>query len=277
MAARFWVGGAGTWDSTTQTNWAATSNGAGGASVPAATDSVTFDASSGAGTCTVAATINGSNTIVSLTCGLMGMTLDFATNNPSLTLGSINLSGTGTKTVNLGSGTFTLTTTVGNTWEASTASNLTLNAGTSTILLSATATGARSINLGSGKTLNNVTVTNSTPSAMGISFGSAATISGTLTLTNCLDFTMGNTGTMTIANFVYSGTVTNQALLSSSSGIPVTLSTSGTNTLDHVTVQNITKAGTGSISVTNGFDAGGNTGVTITPPTAASGGQVIGS
>ena len=43
MANRYWVGGTGTWDSTTTTNWSATSSGTGGASVPTATDSVFFD------------------------------------------------------------------------------------------------------------------------------------------------------------------------------------------------------------------------------------------
>jgi hypothetical protein len=53
--ARFWVGGTGNWDASDTTHWSATSGGASGASVPTATDDVTFDASSGAGTATVAA------------------------------------------------------------------------------------------------------------------------------------------------------------------------------------------------------------------------------
>lgn len=48
MAARFWVGGSGTWDATTTTNWSATSGGAGGASAPTSADDVTFNSSSGA-------------------------------------------------------------------------------------------------------------------------------------------------------------------------------------------------------------------------------------
>jgi len=59
VAARFWVGGAGTWDGSTTTHWAASSGGASGASAPTATDTVTFDANSGlgsGGTVTVAAT-----------------------------------------------------------------------------------------------------------------------------------------------------------------------------------------------------------------------------
>jgi hypothetical protein len=48
MANRYWVGGSGTWDSTTTTNWSASSGGSGGASAPTSVDDVFFDSSSGA-------------------------------------------------------------------------------------------------------------------------------------------------------------------------------------------------------------------------------------
>jgi len=50
MADRYWVGGTGTWDGTSTTNWAASSGGASGASVPTASDNVFFDANSNVGT-----------------------------------------------------------------------------------------------------------------------------------------------------------------------------------------------------------------------------------
>jgi len=46
MADRYWVLGTGTWDSTSTTNWSTSSGGAGGASVPTASDNVFFDANS---------------------------------------------------------------------------------------------------------------------------------------------------------------------------------------------------------------------------------------
>jgi len=46
MADRYWILGTGTWDSTSTTNWSATSGGVGGASVPTAADNVYFDANS---------------------------------------------------------------------------------------------------------------------------------------------------------------------------------------------------------------------------------------
>jgi hypothetical protein len=45
---RYWVGGSGTWDATTTTNWSATSGGSGGASVPTSADTVIFDSLSNA-------------------------------------------------------------------------------------------------------------------------------------------------------------------------------------------------------------------------------------
>lgn len=76
MANRYWVGGSGTWDAASTTNWSASSGGAGGASVPTAADAVLFDAASGGGTCTIAATVP------CLTLNLTGYTgtLAFGTN-----------------------------------------------------------------------------------------------------------------------------------------------------------------------------------------------------
>lgn len=53
MAARYWVGGTGTWNTTNTTNWSTASGGTGGASVPDTADDVYFDASSGSGTVTI--------------------------------------------------------------------------------------------------------------------------------------------------------------------------------------------------------------------------------
>lgn len=56
MADRYWVGGTGTWNNSTTTNWAASSGGAGGETAPTSTDNVFFDTSSGSGTVTIAST-----------------------------------------------------------------------------------------------------------------------------------------------------------------------------------------------------------------------------
>jgi hypothetical protein len=49
MATRYWVGGAGTWDTTSTANWSTTTGGASGASAPTSADIATFDANSGSG------------------------------------------------------------------------------------------------------------------------------------------------------------------------------------------------------------------------------------
>jgi hypothetical protein len=53
MANRFWVGGNGTWDTTSTTNWSSTTGGAGGASAPTSADAAIFDANSGAAVVTL--------------------------------------------------------------------------------------------------------------------------------------------------------------------------------------------------------------------------------
>jgi hypothetical protein len=50
MADRYWILGTGTWSSTNTVNWSASSGGAGGASVPTASDNVFFDVNSNVGT-----------------------------------------------------------------------------------------------------------------------------------------------------------------------------------------------------------------------------------
>jgi len=58
MANRYWVGGSGTWDTTSTANWSSTSGGAAGASVPGIADVAIFDANSGTGTVTLGNTVS---------------------------------------------------------------------------------------------------------------------------------------------------------------------------------------------------------------------------
>lgn len=63
MPDRFWVGGSGTWDGTSTTNWSATSGGAGGASAPTSADDVYLNANSGAATITIGSGATGRSLI----------------------------------------------------------------------------------------------------------------------------------------------------------------------------------------------------------------------
>jgi hypothetical protein len=58
MADRYWVGGTGTWNTSSTTNWSATSGGGTGASVPTSSDAVIFNELSGSGTVTLTGALN---------------------------------------------------------------------------------------------------------------------------------------------------------------------------------------------------------------------------
>jgi hypothetical protein len=104
MADRYWVGGTGAWNTTSTTNWSATSGGASGASVPTSADDVIFNQ---AGTYTV--TMNGALTCLSFT--VSAGTVTFAQISHTLNIaGSISLI-VGTVWTASGSITFSSTTT----------------------------------------------------------------------------------------------------------------------------------------------------------------------
>jgi hypothetical protein len=236
MAARFWVGGSGTWDTSNTTNWSATSGGAGGASVPTSADTVTIDASSGTGTIIVNTNFN----IISLTCGAMNnMTLDFATNNNSPTIITIfSITGTGIRTINLGNGTFTLSGT-GTIFQGTTDINLTLNPGNSTILFSNTSNSLIIIQLGSTYVLNTLTLNRGASTAT-ISF----TLGNGMTIRNFNDFgTAAHTlqfqqlRTINIGNFNVRGSAGNLVTIQSNGASPSTLNKSplGVINTDYIT------------------------------------------
>ena len=118
MADRYWVGGTGTWNTSSTTNWSASSGGASGASVPTTVDSVFFDQ---AGTYTVtltgtplscldwtvsAGTVTFAPTAGSSSMSIIGSINWIAGTNTSGSFsGQFNCSGGGTKTVNLNGAT----------------------------------------------------------------------------------------------------------------------------------------------------------------------------
>ena len=114
MAIRYWVGGSGTWDATTTTNWSDTSGGAGGQSVPTSGDDVVFDVNSGTGiavTCSSATCANLTGTLLngSISGTLTsygGVTIGSSATVSSLTL---TLLGTGSNAINISNSIFTLT------------------------------------------------------------------------------------------------------------------------------------------------------------------------
>jgi fibronectin-binding autotransporter adhesin len=65
VADRYWVGGSGSWNSTTK--WSSSSGGASGASVPTSVDNAIFDANSGSGGAHYTVTVTASSTCANLT------------------------------------------------------------------------------------------------------------------------------------------------------------------------------------------------------------------
>lgn len=264
-----WTGGGANWDNSNTASWSC-------GHVPVAGDTVVFDGSSGGGTVVVCGTSsancpNGAGvvTITSLTTSAFTGTLDFATRNPDITLTSTAAfvdAGTGTHTINMGDGTWTLSGNNGILWNVSGA-GLTLVANSSTIAFTGTTTSnSRTFNTG-GKTYNTVTFSNN---GYGVFMGSGG---GTITtLTINVPNQVGFQGSLTITNALnVTGTSANLVYMNCSNGVTVTLTATANMqwvVLGHMVV------GTSALNATNSFDLGGNTlnGGSITGPSFGSGG-----
>jgi hypothetical protein len=279
MANRFWVGGTGTWGNASTAFWSTTDGGGGGASIPGTGDVAIFNANSGGGTVTVDSP-NGAGvvTVQQITMGAFTGTLDFATNDNNVTL-STQFSGTGSgaRTLNMGDGTWTLTNTGAVTiWDVGTATNFTLNANSSTILINGTATTNQSFSGGAGLSYNNVTVSRSAVSNKLVGFGTSCTIAN-LTLTNTRYITLTAGITLTISgNFVYDGSSSSVGVLTSTTGATATINVAGTQTVNWLSIGGITRAGAGTLTANNSFDMGGNSSITaINAPVTGGGAGIV--
>lgn len=149
-------------------------------------------------------TINNSGATASLASALVlhstgSLTLTagvFDANNQNLTIEDFSSSNSNTRTLTMGSGTWTLTNSSGTLWSTSTITNLTFNAGTSTISLTTNTASTRVISSNSSLLLNNISVTAGT---------------GGVTLTNVnannIDLT-GQTGALSTNAFTFRGNLT---------------------------------------------------------------------
>lgn len=188
MAARYWVGGSGTWDATTTTNWSATDGGAGGASAPTSADNVIFNLNSAAAgytvTMTAAAvcadwTVTSNATVVPTFAGAAGTCYGSfsmpATNRVWTATGTLTFAATATgKTITSGGLSYTCGFTfnrVGGGWTQS--DNLTLGSTTLTLTAGSYSTG-------------NFSITASTINASSATTSSLSLGSSTITLSNSL-------------------------------------------------------------------------------------------
>ena len=254
MADRYWRGGTGTWDTTTTTNWSATSGGSGGASVPTASDNVIFDQSAtynvtmtGALAClsiTVSAgtvsfitgttptlQVNGSMSLVSGTVWTSTGAITFnstttgqtITTNGTTMSGAITFNGTGGGWT-LGSALTTLATlTTTLTAGALSLNNFNLTTG----IFSSTNSNTRSIAFGTGNIILTITTAASTVVSMAIATGFTYTSSGTFgSGTGCFQATMSATRTFTFGTT--GGSTSNAPNLYLDSGASVaTITTAG--------------------------------------------------
>lgn len=238
MAARFWVGGSGTWNNTSTANWAATSGGAPGASAPVAIDTVTFDANSGtAAVVTVAATATATTVTINkadITLSLSGSptfvgatTLTTGTlvlNSHTYTTTTVSTANSNARTIDFGTGKIVLTGTTGTIWNASTATNLVI---LGEPLIECPNGGAGTRTLGNGGTAGGST-------AMAVSY---RVTSGTDIITangfiKNIDFT-GFSGTFSNSSRTITGNLTVSTGITLAAGTAVTTfgGTSGTQSI----------------------------------------------
>lgn len=227
MAARYWVGGAATWDGTALLKWALTSGGLGGQAVPTSSDTVFFDASSGANTVTI-----GSGTAICSTLTMTGFTgtLAFGTNSitcagsgTGVFTGATTHSVTGTPLINI-TGTGTLTLLPASVTEANSISFTINNAASNAIGVSGsvknlTFAGTYTGNLTNGtRTLyGNLTLKSGMTLSAGASVTTFAATSGTQQITSAalnLDFpiTFSGTATYQLQDALNVGTATSRTV-----------------------------------------------------------------
>lgn len=234
MADRYWVGGAGTWDATTTTNWSATSGGAGGASAPTSVDNVIFNSASNA-------------TAYAVTVGTNANALD------------ITIAGPATGNVTITSGATAVINCYGSWTNAATGVVFTTTTG-ATINFLATTT---------GKTITTNAVTLGGMQIIFNGVGGAWTLGSALTTTQSIVVTAGSFSTSG-SNYALA---TNQISSSNSNVRSISLNASvvtinGGTFVNFTTTTNLTfNAGTSTItasSASNTLNSGGLTFYNVT-------------
>lgn len=178
--------------------------------------------------------------------------------------GALVTSYSSTRTITMGSGTWTLSGT-GTTWNASTTTGLTLNKDTSTIVVSNTSATAKTF-IGGGLTYNNVTFSGDNITVTGANTFNTLAINNA-GLANGLKLTNGVTQTVT--NITTNGSAGNLAILqSTSAGSAATISkASGTVSVDYMSIKDSTATGGATFYAgANSTNVSGNTGWTFTAP-----------
>lgn len=274
MAARFWVGGTGNWDSSDTTHWASTSGGSGGVSVPGSGDTVTLDASSGGGTVTVAT----NPSITSLTGGAFTGTFDL--NGKTLTNQTFNWNGSGVRTFNANSGIINISSTGATTVFQNNTTNNTWNGSTLTLTISTTTANTRTFIFGA---LNygtfNYIVSGSTgemdfqeaagPTFVNFNFYDA---SNARTVKFPSFFTVNITGSCNIRGT--SGKL--MSIIGTTAGTQATLNCTGDRiATDYLSIKDSKITGQTAYAGTHSTNVSNNTSWTFTDPPRPSGGSTL--
>lgn len=213
------------------------------------------------------------NTTITLTNGT------FNSNGQNVTVPFFSSSNSNTRVLTMGSSVWTITGSSGTPFDLTTATNLTVNADTSTLSFVAPTAGARSFATG-GKAFNIVSASDANSNLFAFTISGAPTIA-TLNLTAPLNITFSNATTTTITNaFTWTGTSTAPFYVRGSNapgGTNATISiASGTPTIAWGIIDHMTFSGGATFSATNSLSLSNNSGITITPPSTGGGGFIIG-
>jgi hypothetical protein len=256
MATRYWVGGAGTWNTSSTTNWATSSGGSSGASVPTSADDVIIDTSSGTGSITLSSAICNSLTVTAsqalvLGAGASALSISGSLSTPSGGSFSINSSVTIT---------FAATTTGKTiTSNGKTLPNITFNGtgGGWQLLDALTSISTSTLTLTAGALdLNNFTATiglfsSSSSNARSIAFGTSGQISLTASsqgIWNCaLATNFTYTGTAKIVS-TYAGASGTRTMSFGTMAVPFTVGAGTSNQFSFGTTATDSLAFSGSIA-----------------------------
>ncbi len=264
-ASCVWQGGTGSWTAVNTASWSC-------GAVPTSADDVVFNGTSGGGTVTV--NFGGTVTVKSLTMGAFTGTWDNSVNNNNFaivgtTSTAFSVSGTGTRTIRLGSATYTMS---GNNSgvSASTLTNLTFVPGTSTLAF--TGTGDHLLQNASTTWANLSIGAMSTTGVFSLNGDSTYT---SVSITGPAYIEVSSPNIITVTNAVaWAGTSTNPIMLStiSSNAVHQWLFAPG-STMNWMSFRGVT-ATTGAPVATNSFDLANNTNITF--GTGAGGGCLLG-
>jgi len=289
MATYFWVGGSGTWNNASTTNWAVLTGGPGGFGPPIVGDTVNFDSNSGtAATVTVASTaacttcvINKSDINLSLSgnvtfAGITTFTAGTITlNNNTFTAAFFGSNNSNTRSIAFGTGQINLTGNGGTVWGLNTATNFSYT-GTPTVNFTyAGSTGSRTINHGgtAGGTEANAVNLNVTAGSDGFNFSNAGIVknvnftgfSGTVSnffTYICGDITLSSGMTLTAgANpFYFNATSGTQRITSNGKTLDFPINFEGVGGT-YALQDNLTIGSTRAVALNNGaLDLTGNSG-----------------